>query len=167
MGDTLAPITGVIHYAYGFYTLLPRTALTILHPSSPVLPPATTLTTSNTCHGLTFATYNVENLSPTSTHLPTIAAHIVDYLGSPDLLFLQEIQDDSGPTDDGTTTSTATLSALIAAIAAVSDAAPAYSFAVIDPLVDNADGGQPGANIRPAYLYNPARLALLNPSAGT
>lgn len=35
-----------------------------------------------------------------SEHVPDIAAHIVDYLRSPDFMFLQEVQDDNGPTND-------------------------------------------------------------------
>src|SRR6202012_3750758 len=33
--------------------------------------------------------------------------------------------------------------------------------------VNDQDGGQPGGNIRPAYLYNPAVLALKDPNPGT
>ncbi|KAL1639943.1 hypothetical protein SLS58_007369 [Diplodia intermedia] len=167
LGDTLSDITGVITYAYGFYYLLPTTALTVLGSALPALPPPTTLTSTNSsCSGLTFGSYNVENLSPTSPHLPSIAAHIVTHLASPALLFLQEIQDDTGPsTGDGVTSSNRTLSALVAAIAAAGGPAT-YAAAAIDP-VDGADGGQPGANIRVAYLYDTARLALLNPNPGS
>ena len=42
----------------------------------------------------------MENLTPTSAHLPAVAAHIVDYLKSPDLIFVQEVQDNNGPTND-------------------------------------------------------------------
>ncbi|KAH7025368.1 endonuclease/exonuclease/phosphatase family protein-like protein [Macrophomina phaseolina] len=144
LGDSLSDITGVLRF--------PR-------PS-----PATTLTSTGTCSGLTFGSYNVENLAPNSTHLPLVAEHIVTYLHSPDLLFLQEVQDDSGPTTgDGIVSSATTLSTLTSAIAAAGG--PAYNFSVIDP-VDLQDGGQPGGNIRVAYLYNPLALALLDPSPG-
>ncbi|OJD29475.1 endonuclease exonuclease phosphatase family protein [Diplodia corticola] len=165
LGDTLSDITGVVTYAFGSYYLLPTTALAVLASPPPPLPPPTTLASTNSCSGLTFASYNVANLWANSSHLPTIASHIAVHLRSPDLLFLQEIQDDSGPaTSDGITTSNRTLAALVASIA--SHGGPAYAFASIDPAFPDADGGQPGANIRPAYLYNPARLALLNPNPG-
>lgn len=163
MGDTIEDITGVVYYAFGFYYILPQTAITILSSASPALPPATTFTSSGTCSGLTFGSYNVENLTPSSAHLPNIADHIVSYLGSPDLLFVQEIQDDSGATSDGTVSSNLTLSTLTAAIS--SAGGPSYSFTTIDP-VDGQDGGQPGGNIRVAYLYDATKLSLLNPNPG-
>lgn len=41
-----------------------------------------------------------------------------------------------------------------------------YEYADIDP-VDDQDGGQPGGNIRTAYLYNPAVLRLRNARPGS
>ncbi|KAB2573992.1 hypothetical protein DBV05_g7377 [Lasiodiplodia theobromae] len=164
LGDTLEDITGVVTYAFGFYYILPTTALAVLSSPEPALPPATALTSSGDCSGLTFGSYNVENLSPSSSHLAAVAEHIVSYLNSPDLLFIQEVQDDTGATDDGTVSSNGTLSALAAAIAAAGGP-DSYAFVAIDP-VDGADGGQPGGNIRVAYLYDPAKLALLNPNPG-
>lgn len=164
LGDTLEDITGVVTYAFGFYYILPTTALAVLTSPEPALPPATALTSSGDCSGLTFGSYNVENLSPSSSHLAAVAEHIVSYLNSPDLLFVQEVQDDTGATDDGTISSNGTLSALSAAIAAAGGP-DSYAFVAIDP-VDGADGGQPGGNIRVAYLYDPAKLALLNPNPG-
>lgn len=64
-------------------------------------------------------------------------------------MYLQEIQDNSGPTDDGIVDATVTLNTLISAIANISNVT--YSFATINP-VDGQDGGQPGGNIRTAYL---------------
>ena len=69
---------------------------------------------------------------------------------TPDFLFLQEVQDDSGPTDDGTVSANLTLTTLVNAIQSISGVS--YSFASVDP-IDKADGGQPGGNIRTAYLY--------------
>jgi hypothetical protein len=66
--------------------------------------PPTTLTSTGRCMGLTVGAYNVENMAPTSSHIPDVAEHIVNHLKVPDLLFLQEVQDDTGPTDDGSTT---------------------------------------------------------------
>lgn len=88
-------------------------------------------------------------MTPTSKHIPTVADHIATYLKTPDIMFIQEIQDNSGATNDGTVSGNATLTALVNAIAAVSDVK--YSFVEIAP-VDGADGGQPGGNIRTAYL---------------
>ena len=53
-----------------------------------------------------------------------------------------------------------TLNALIVAI--IHQGGPSYKFAVIDP-INNHDGGIPGGNIRPAFLYNPKRVSLAKP----
>lgn len=129
----------------------------------PELPSATKLVSSGNCDGITFGAYNVENLAPTSSHLGTIASHIVQYLKSPDLVFLQEIQDDNGPTNDAVVSANLTLSTLTAAI--VSAGGPNYTFTDIDPS-DDQDGGQPGGNIRVAYLYKPSLIRLYKPNPG-
>jgi predicted extracellular nuclease len=41
-----------------------------------------------------------------------------------------------------------------------------YAFTEIDP-VDDQDGGQPGGNIRVAYLHNQAVIRLRNPNPGS
>ncbi len=89
-------------------------------------------------------------MAPTSGHIPDIASHIVSLMKTPDLLFLQEIQDNSGKTDDGTVAANVTLATLIGAIESISGVR--YNFTQIDP-VDGQDGGIPGGNIRPVYLY--------------
>jgi predicted extracellular nuclease len=50
----------------------------------------------------------------------------VDNLRAPDLLAVEEIQDNSGPADDGVVDASASYAALIAAIA--SAGGPAYDF---------------------------------------
>lgn len=92
----------------------------------------------------------VENLAPTTAHLPAVASHIAVHLNAPDLVFVQEIQDNSGPTDDGVVSANVTLTTLVNAIANISNVS--YAFVDIDP-VNDQDGGQPGGNIRQAYLY--------------
>jgi predicted extracellular nuclease len=88
-------------------------------------------------------------MAPNSTHIPVIANHIAKYLNTPDIMFIQEIQDDSGPTDDGVVSANLTLATLVNAIQ--KESGILYSFIDIAP-VDNQDGGQPGGNIRQAYL---------------
>lgn len=122
-------------------------------------PPPTSLESAGTCKGLTVGTYNVENLAPTSAHMPKVAAQIVTYLKSPDLLFIQEVQDDTGATDDGVVSANKTLSTLISAIKTAGG--PTYDFVTIEP-VNDQDGGAPGGNIRTAYLYNPLTVSLKN-----
>jgi hypothetical protein len=100
LGDSIGDITGVITTAYGYYVLLPLTALSVTGSNTTAAAP-TDLESAGTCAALTFGSYNVNNLAPHSTTLPKIAQHIAQYLKSPTLVFLQEIQDDDGPTDDG------------------------------------------------------------------
>ncbi|KAF2870909.1 Endonuclease/exonuclease/phosphatase [Massariosphaeria phaeospora] len=163
-GDDLEEITGVITYAFGFYRILPRTAIKTIRSATPALPASTKLLSSGKCDGVTFGAYNVENLSPTSAHLPDIASHIVEYLKSPDLIFLQEVQDDNGPTNDAVVTANLTLTTLSNAIAAAGG--PQYSFTEVVP-VDDRDGGEPGGNIRVAYLYKPSLIRLFKPNSGS
>jgi predicted extracellular nuclease len=100
MGDTVEEITGVVTYAFGFYRILPTTALKVVKSQNPYLPKPTKLESNGKCDGITVGAYNVENLSPNSTHHAGLAKHIVDYMKSPDIIFIQEAQDDNGEKND-------------------------------------------------------------------
>ena len=91
----------------------------------------------------------VDNMGPDSAHLPAAANDIATHLLTPDIMFLQEIQDNSGETDDGTVDANVTLSNLSAAIA--SQSSVNYDFTEVIS-VNDQDGGELGGNIRPAYL---------------
>lgn len=162
IGDQAADITGVVYYQYGFFYILPSTALELTTLADAILP-TTSLESTRSCEGLTVGDYNVENLTPDSTTLSRRADHIVNYLDSPDLMFIQEIQDNSGATNDGVVDANVTLTNLVNAIADISNVT--YSFVEINP-VDGQDGGQSGGNIRVAYLYRPEVLSLYKPNAG-
>ncbi|KAH6696816.1 endonuclease/exonuclease/phosphatase family protein [Plectosphaerella plurivora] len=162
MGDKFVEITGVVTYAFGFYRILPLTALVVAEEASTETSP-TTLKSTGDCRGLTFGSYNVENLWAGSEHLPAVAAHIVEYLKTPDFLFLQEIQDNNGPTNDLVVSANVTLATLAASIEEKSGVV--YDFVEVAP-VSNQDGGQPGGNIRNAYLYRPDVVELWNPNQG-
>ena len=99
LGDGLEDITGVVTYAFGFYRILPQSAIKVTRPVKAAAE-RTKLVAGDDCSSLTIGSYNVENLSPNSSHLPRVADHIVDYLNTPTLVFLQEVQDNNGPTDD-------------------------------------------------------------------
>ena len=109
---------------------------------------------------LTVATFNAENLSVAddAARVADIGKAIVEALGAPAIVALDEIQDDSGTADDGVVTSKATLAALADAIVAAGG--PRYEALAIDPENDR-DGGQPGGNIRVAMLFDPARIELV------
>ncbi|KAI9884430.1 MAG: hypothetical protein M1823_003784 [Watsoniomyces obsoletus] len=163
LGDELEDITGVITYAFGFYRILPLTAIKIAG-SAKSEPEPTKLVAGDDCSSLTFGVYNVENLQPSSSHLPRVAEHIVNFLKTPTVMFLQEVQDNNGPRNDPVVDANVTLSRLADEIRTRSSVS--YDFVDIDP-VDDQDGGQPGGNIRVAYLYNPAVVRLRNPRPGS
>ena len=89
-------------------------------------------------------------MSPRSHHISKVANHIANYLNAPDIMFLKEIQSDSGSTDNGVVTANKTLKALTSAIERARKGVR-YEFVNIEPK-NNVDGGKPGSNIRVAYL---------------
>ncbi|MEU4211975.1 endonuclease/exonuclease/phosphatase family protein [Streptomyces sp. NPDC026206] len=114
---------------------------------------------------LAVATYNVENLSPKTPQakFDRLAAALVTNLASPDVVALEEVQDDNGTTNDGVVDAGQTLKKLTDAVAAAGG--PAYQWRQINP-VDGQDGGQPGGNIRTAFLFNPARVSFKDVPGG-
>ena len=83
------------------------------------------------------------------------AQGVVTNLASPDIIAVEEVQDNTGAADDGTVAADQTLTRLTAAISAAGG--PFYQWREIDP-VNDKDGGQPGGNIRVVFLFNPARV---------
>ncbi|MGW3632623.1 endonuclease/exonuclease/phosphatase family protein [Streptomyces sp. NPDC005122] len=112
---------------------------------------------------LAVATYNVENLDPGDGTFAAHAAAIVDNLRSPDIVSLEEIQDNNGATDDGTVAADQTVNKLIDAIVAAGG--PKYDWRSIDP-VNDQDGGEPGGNIRQVFLFNPQRVSFTDRAGG-
>lgn len=157
VGVTLSDITGVVQYQFSFFYVIPFTAPTVLTRPNPNVP-VTKLTSSRDGCTVTLGDYNVDNMAPNSTTLPQAATDIAKHLQTPDIMFMQEIQDNSGPTNDGTVSANVTLSTLSNAIA--SQSSVKYSFTEVIS-VDGQDGGQPGGNIRPAYLFNPKKVSLV------
>ncbi|WP_161225415.1 endonuclease/exonuclease/phosphatase family protein [Streptomyces sp. SID8352] len=112
---------------------------------------------------LAVATYNVENLDPSDDTFAAHAEAITRDLRSPDIVSLEEIQDDSGVADDGTVSAGATVARLVDAVVAAGG--PRYDWRSVDP-VDKADGGQPGGNIRQVFLFNSRRVAFTDRPGG-
>lgn len=116
-------------------------------------------------HELAVATYNVENLSPRDDQakFDRLARAVTTALASPDILSLEEIQDNNGTTNDTVVAADATLRQFVDAIVAAGG--PRYEWRQIDP-VDDQDGGVPGGNIRVAFLFNPARVSFVDRPGG-
>lgn len=124
---------------------------------------------------LTVASYNVENLDPKRESIEkvdqkrasnvdddlgkgrfkTIATQIVENLKSPDIIALQEVQDNDGAEISSETKANKTGEALIKAIQTAGG--PTYQYGDVAP-TNGQDGGQPGGNIRTGFLINPARV---------
>ncbi|MBJ6646749.1 endonuclease/exonuclease/phosphatase [Streptomyces sp. BSE7F] len=160
VGDVLAgATTGPLDYnQYGGYTLV-ASELGTLEAGG------TKRETTRAQHRseLAIATYNVENLDPSDDTFAAHAEAIVHNLSSPDIVSLEEIQDNNGATDDGTVAADVTLAKLIDAVEAAGG--PRYDWRAVDP-ADKQDGGQPGGNIRQAFLFNPDRVSFTDRPGG-
>jgi uncharacterized protein len=154
VGDVFTGATvGPVDYSqYGGYLLAATTLGTVT--SRGITP---TVATTPQSDQLSVATYNVENLAPSdpASKFTALANGVVTNLRSPDILAVEEVQDDDGATDDGVVAADQTIGKLTAAISAAGG--PTYSSREIDP-VNDADGGEPGGNIRVVFLYNPKRV---------
>ncbi|MFB2837786.1 choice-of-anchor I family protein [Floridanema evergladense] len=163
VGAKLSNITGVVNYDFNNYEVLVATAPTVVQPST-LQKEVTNLTSS--ANQLTVATFNVENLDPSdgAARFNAIAGAIVNNLKSPDIINVEEIQDNNGAINDSVVDASVTFQTLINAIAAAGG--PTYQYRQINP-VDDTNGGEPGGNIRVGFLYNPNRVSFVDRPGGT
>lgn len=160
VGARLAgPIAGIVDYAFSNYRVYPL-APPVLEAPGRGCDVVTSLRGDE--RHVTVATFNVENLSVAGPpeRFAALGEVIAKRMGGPDVVALEEVQDDSGPEGKGdeVVTSRRTLSALVAAVIAAGG--PRYEPVWIDP-VEGQEGGQPGGNIRVALLLNRARVSLV------
>ena len=166
IGDNISDVTGVVSYSFGNFEVL-VTELFEVEEASDNVAEVTEITAGE--DRLTVATYNVLNVTSNfdsgddddedAAQIEMLAKQIVDNLGSPDILALQEIQDDSGVNfnaEDGVLTAEETLQAIVDAIAEAGGPVYAFESAIVDEEGEN--GGAPGGNIRNAFLYNTDRV---------
>jgi predicted extracellular nuclease len=151
VGDRIPGATvGVLSYDFGNFELLPLAP--VVGVSGGLAREATALPHENE---LAIATFNVENLDPSDAPtIPRLARIVVDNMRSPDLIGIEEMQDNTGGTNDGTTAANLSWQAFIDAIVAAGG--PHYDYRQIDP-ENNQDGGQPGGNIRVGFLFRTDR----------
>ena len=170
-GDSLGDVTGVVAYNFGVFEIQITEPFTVT--SGGLRPEATTTAIKND-NNLTIASYNVLNLDPNEADGDTdiangrfnaLAQQIAINLNAPDIIGLQEIQDNTGSTNDGVTSASVTLQTLVNAIALAGG--PTYRFIDNTFIGNNTSGGQPGGNIRNAFIYNSARVSLLEGSIRT
>ena len=163
VGDTLTGVTSgpLVYSEYGGYEI---DASTVGALRSGGIQPD--VTRKQLPQELAIATYNVENLAPTdpASKFSKLAQGIVHNLSSPDIVAVEEVQDNDGETDDGVVDASVTLTDLTNAIVAAGG--PQYQWREIDP-VNDQDGGAPGGNIRQVFLFNPNRVSFVDVPGGT
>ena len=151
-----SPVVGPLDYTFANYKIQATTPLTFL-PSTIAREEARTPRK----HELAVATFNVENLTvgDPQQKFDELAEIILRNLKAPDLIGIEEVQDDSGAPppaseDNGVVDASQTWAKLIAAIEHAGG--PLYEYRQINPL-NNADGGAPGGNIRVGFLFRTDR----------
>ncbi len=151
-GALLSGVTGVLDYTFNNYKLLLTEPATVV--SNALAREAVTIAPGR--FGL--ASYNVQNLggNAAATRFTAIAGQIAGTLGAPHLISLQEIQDNNGATNDGTVAANVTLDTLKTALNTATGRS--YAWVSVTPQ-NNTDGGQPGGNIRQAFMYDTSRVS--------
>ncbi|MGW4214923.1 endonuclease/exonuclease/phosphatase family protein [Lentzea sp. NPDC004789] len=162
VGDVFAGATvGAIEYTnFGGYTLA---ALSLGQHVSGNL--QREITAPQKESELSVATYNVENLDPSDPQekFDRLADGVTTNLRSPDVVVLEEIQDNNGAVNDGTVAADQTLQKFSDAI--VAKGGPRYQWREIDP-ENLKDGGEPGGNIRVGFFFNPQRVSFVDRPGG-
>ena len=148
LGDyATEPIIGVVDFDYGNFKILPFESVRFTSGGLT----QEVATDPGDADVLRIADYNVENFSTNEPErVAKLADQIVNIMLSPDIIALQEIQDNNGaPNMDGVAADE-TYQAIIDAVVALGG--PTYGYVNIDPKAGN-DGGISGGNIRNGYLY--------------
>ena len=168
-GAQLGDVTGIVRYDFGNYEIVPTAAYAVDQQSTLVKETTTLVGDANR---LTVASYNAENLDPTdgAARFATIAQEILTNLKLPDIITLQEVQDNDGPGNAAGSTVTSasvTLQMLVDALNAAAPAGVEYAF-IDNPFIgDDHNGGEGGGNIRTAFLYRTDRVDLVDGSLRT
>jgi predicted extracellular nuclease len=162
VGATLEDVVGVVSYNFGEYEIVG--AWEVKTPST-LAPTVTSF--KNSGSSVLIGSYNVLNLEVvddlSTGRFALIAQHIVTNMGTPDIVGLQEVQDNDGatgsnPTDSTVTSASLTLQTIIDEINKISSNSN-YQFVDNTLIGDDTNGGQPGGNIRTAFLYNANRVS--------
>jgi predicted extracellular nuclease len=157
MGDQLGDVTGIIDFDFTDRKLF----VTDMEPggfvNGTVSQETTTFGSDN--RSLTVAAFNVENLDPGdgAARFTALANAIKNNLHMPDILSIEEMQDNNGATDDGTTDASTTWQMLVDALNLATGAH--YQWVDQEP-GNKTEGGEPGGNIRVGFLYNTDRVQL-------
>jgi uncharacterized protein len=148
--DRLDSLQAVVDYSFGNFKYKLTTATTVQDGGL-----QRETTESPRREELAVASMNVENLDPTDPpdKFDELATILVNNMQAPDLVAVEEVQDNNGP-GPGTSNAELTYAEFIAAV--VRNGGPTYQFRQIDP-VPNSDGGEPNGNIRVGFLFRTDR----------
>ena len=147
IGTKFPEIVGFIDYSYGNYKLQPIDQYQYTNANPEPIEIA-----DSSPGQLRIASYNVENLDAKDPdkRFEVLADHIVNHLKSPDIIGLQEIQDNNGSYEDKIVDASQTWERIVWAILDVGG--PLYEYRDINPL-RNTDGGEEGGNGRVGFLF--------------
>ncbi len=142
------PITGTVDYSFNNYKVM----VTQVPAFEGDLVPETTAGAG--ADHLSIAAFNVENLDALDpqTKFDKLASILVENLDAPDIVAVEEIQDNSGAMNNGVVAAGFTWARLITTVQSIGG--PTYAYRQIDP-ANNQDGGEPGGNIRVGFLFDP------------
>ena len=162
IGDQLGNVTGIISFDFQELKLF----VTGIDPAS-FVDTSTTQETSTLLFDprqLTVATFNVENLDPTdgAARFTLLAQAIATRLRAPDIISIEEIQDNNGAAaGDGTSPTGTDASTTWQMLVDALNLATGAHYQWVDELpVYNAEGGEQSGNIRVGFLYNTDRVQL-------
>lgn len=160
-GAVFDDVTGVVSYRSGNFTVLATTTPTVATPAPATADPTTL---SGGGNQMLVATYNVLNLDPNDdpARFARLGRDIGNALNAPDVVVLQEVQDNDGATNSSVTSASLTLQKLVDAIFA--ETGIRYTYIDNSFIADDANGGEPGGNIRVAMLYRADHVQLIEGS---
>lgn len=160
-GDRLGDVTGIVEFDFTDLKLFVTDPVTIEEDTTPVREVTTIVADAR---ALTIGTFNVENLAATdpAARFTAIADAIAVNLKAPDILTIEEIQDNNGAAAGDGASSTGTDASLTwQKLVDAVNAATGQRYQWVDELpVYNAEGGQQSGNIRVGFLYNTNRVQL-------
>lgn len=162
-GAQIGAVTGVIDYSWNNYRF-------IVTSGAPSVSGNTLQREVAAVRGagqLGIASYNVENLGGNAApaRFSAIVDQIKNNLGTPEIISLQEVQDNDGATNSGTVSADVTLQKLVDEIK--TQTGKTYAYVTVNPAPGNTDGGQQGGNIRQAFLYEVGKASIGNVIGGS
>lgn len=172
MGDKIGDVTGIIDFDFANAKLYVTDAIDTTQLAGNPIQETTTLVED--ARSLRVASFNVHNLDPSDDKtndegsvngvgkFNEIGRTIATKLGAPDIISIEEIQDNNGETSSGVVDASQSWDRLAQAVSTATG--HKYQWVDQDP-VNNAEGGAPGGNIRVGFLYNTERVQLGDLSA--